>query len=75
MASLIHVDGYDQTPLNDGSSYVGRHFVKERKYLACPCFYSHEVERLPVDPAISVRFLAGTGKIFSLYNNIDGSPI
>ena len=31
-------------------------------------FYSDVVECLPVDPAIWVRFLAGAGKIFSLYD-------
>ena len=32
-------------------------------------FYSDVVECLPVDPATWVRFPAGTGKIFSLYDN------
>ena len=32
-------------------------------------FYSDVVERLPVDPATWVRFTAGAGKIFSLYDN------
>ena len=31
-------------------------------------FYSDVVECLPVDPATWVRFLAGAGKIFSLYD-------
>ena len=31
-------------------------------------FYSDVVECLPVDPASWVRFPAGTGKIFSLYD-------
>ena len=31
-------------------------------------FYSDVVECLPVDQAIWVRFLAGAGKIFSLYD-------
>ena len=31
-------------------------------------FYSDMVECLPVDPASWVRFPAGTGKIFSLYD-------
>ena len=31
-------------------------------------FYSNVVEYLPVDPATWVRFLAGAGKIFSLYD-------
>ena len=31
-------------------------------------FYSDVVECLPVDPATWVRFPAGAGKIFSLYN-------
>ena len=35
-------------------------------------FYSDVVECLPVDPAHWVRFPAGTGKIFSLYDN--GAP-
>ena len=35
-------------------------------------FYSDVVECLPVDPATWVRFPAGTGKIFSLYDN--GAP-
>ena len=33
-------------------------------------FYSDVVECLPVDPATWVRFQAGAGKIFSLYNII-----
>ena len=33
-------------------------------------FYSDVVECLPVDPASWVRFPAGTGKIFSLYDNL-----
>ena len=32
-------------------------------------FYSDMVECLPVDPATWVRFPAGAGKIFSLYDN------
>ena len=32
-------------------------------------FYSDVVECLPVDPATWVRFPAGAGKIFSLYDN------
>ena len=32
-------------------------------------FYSNVVECLPVDPATWVRFPAGTGKTFSLYDN------
>ena len=32
-------------------------------------FYTDVVECLPVDPATWVRFLAGAGKIFSLYDN------
>ena len=32
-------------------------------------FYSDVVECLPVDPATWVRFPAGTGKIFSLFDN------
>ena len=32
-------------------------------------FYSDVVECLPVDPASWVRFPAGAGKIFSLYDN------
>ena len=32
-------------------------------------FYSDVVECLPVDPASGVRFTAGAGKIFSLYDN------
>ena len=32
-------------------------------------FYSNVVECLPVDPASWVRFPAGTGKIFSFYDN------
>ena len=32
-------------------------------------FYSDVVACLPVDPATWVRFLAGAGKIFSLYDN------
>ena len=33
-------------------------------------FYSDVVECLPVDPATWVRLPAGTGKIFSLYDNL-----
>ena len=33
-------------------------------------FYSDVVECLPVNPATWVRFPAGTGKIFSLYDNL-----
>ena len=40
--------------------------------LLLPCveagFYSDVVECLPVDPATWVQFLAGIGKIFSLYD-------
>ena len=38
-------------------------------------FYSDVVECLPVDPATWVRFPAGAGKIFSLYdrNKADGA--
>ena len=37
-------------------------------------FYSDVVECLPVDPATWVRFPAGTGKIFLLYdNNLEGA--
>ena len=37
-------------------------------------FYSNVVECLPVDPATWVRFPAGTGKIFLLYdNNLEGT--
>ena len=32
-------------------------------------FYSDVVECLPVDPATWVRFQAGAGRIFSLYDN------
>ena len=32
-------------------------------------FYRDVVECLPVDPATWVRFAAGAGKIFSLYDN------
>ena len=32
-------------------------------------FYSDVVECMPVDPATWVRFPAGAGKIFSLYDN------
>ena len=35
-------------------------------------FYSDVVECLPVDQAVWVRFSAGAGKIFSLYDN--GAP-
>ena len=33
------------------------------------CFYSDVVEYLPVDPATWVRFPAGAGKIFTLFDN------
>ena len=33
-------------------------------------FYSDVVECLPVDPVTWVRFPAGAGKIFSLYDNM-----
>ena len=33
-------------------------------------FYSDVVECLPVDPATWVRFPAGAGKIFSLYDKL-----
>ena len=36
-------------------------------------FYSDVVECLPVDPATWVRFPAGAGKIFSLYDNWNDS--
>ena len=32
-------------------------------------FYSDVVECVPVDPAAWIRFPAGTGEIFSLYEN------
>ena len=48
-----------------GSRYNIRHFY----CLAVEAgFYSDVVECLPVDPATCVRFPAGTGKIFSLYD-------
>ena len=37
-------------------------------------FYSDVVECLPVDPATWVRFPAGAGKIFSLYDNYLPQP-
>ena len=49
-----------------GSRYNIRHFY----CLAVEAgFYSDVVECLPVDPATWVRFPAGAGKIFSLYDN------
>ena len=38
-------------------------------------FYSHMIVCLPVDPATCVRFSAGTGKIFSLYDILKAFPI
>ena len=37
-------------------------------------FYSQVVECLPVDPATLVRFPAGEGKIFSLYDRASQKP-
>ena len=49
-----------------GSRYILIHFY----CLAVEAgFYSDVVECLPVDPATWVRFPAGAGKIFSLYDN------
>ena len=50
-----------------GSRYLLIHFY----CLAVEAgFYSDVVECLPVDPASWVRFPAGAGKIFSLYDTI-----
>ena len=40
------------------------------KYTFEAVFYCDVVECLPVDPATWVRFLAGAGKIFSLYDKM-----
>ena len=53
------------SPCVTGSRYILIHFYC---LVVKAGFYSLVVECLPVDPATSVRFLAVTGEIFSLYD-------
>ena len=71
---LIHVI---PVPRNSGTNFklegvyvTGSRYIIHFYCLAVEAgFYSDVVECLPVDPASWVRFQAGAGKIFSLYDN------
>ena len=56
----------------EGVNVTGSRYYIKKKHFYCLAveagFYSDVVECLPVDPATWVRFPAGTGKIFSLYD-------
>ena len=53
----------------EGGEYHGARYITHFYCLAIEAgFYSDVVECLPVDPATWVRFPAGKGKIFSLYD-------
>ena len=72
MSDIIMLFFSGSNYLHQGSNTCHRVFVYiiHFCYLAVEAgFYSDIVECLPVDPETWIRFPAGTGKIFLLYDN------
>ena len=59
----------DEVQFGGGECHGARYIIHFYCLAVEAGFYSDVVECLPVDPASWVRFPAGAGKIFSLYDN------